>query len=380
MELVLTEEQTILQKTAREFLAKSSSSKRLRALRDSKDPLGYSKDLWKQMADLGWPGIIFPAEYGGSELGHAHLMVVLEEFGRGLVPEPIISNVLLAGTAILLAGSAAQRQALLPPMIAGDLLLAFAHQEAGPRYNPHHVETRATADAGGWTLHGTKLPVLDGYGADRIVVSARVAGAPTDATGIGLFVVDPHTPGVTLERQHRVDSRNSAILHLAGVHVGADAVLGTPDGGAGVLQTVLDRATIGLSAEMLGSMLAACDMTLDYLRTRKQFGVVIGSFQALKHRAALMFVETELARSVVMAAHHAIDEGRDDVAKLASLAKARCSEAAVLIGNETVQMHGGIGMTDEHDSGFFLKRARVAELTLGDAPFHRNRYAELAGY
>lgn len=381
MDLALTEEHTLLQTTAREFLARNSSFRRLRTLRDSQDPLGYSRDLWKQMADLGWPGIIFPAEYGGSGLGHTHLMVVLEELGRGLVPEPIMSNVLFAGTAVLLAGSEAQRRAILPPMIAGDLLLAFAHQEAaGPRYDPHHVTTSATRDAAGWTLHGTKAPVLDGYGAERIVVSARVAGSPGDPVGVGLFLVDAHTPGVTLEPQHRIDGRNCAILHLDGVRVPADAALGATDAAGNLLQRVLDRATIGLAAEMLGSMLAALEMTLDYLRTRKQFGVAIGSFQALKHRAALMFTETELARSVVMAAHQAVDEDRDDVARLASLAKARCSDAFVLIGNETVQMHGGIGMTDEHDAGFFLKRARVAALTLGDAPFHRNRYAALSGY
>lgn len=380
MDLALTEEHSLLQKTAREFVTKNASLRRLRTLRDTRDPLGYSRELWKQMAELGWPGIVFPAEYGGAALGHTHLMVVLEELGRGLAPEPLLSNVLLAGSAILLAGSPAQREALLSPMIAGDLLLAFAHQETGPRYNPRYVETRATGTAGGWTLRGRKAPMIDGCGADRIVVSARIAGEPADPDGLALFVVDAHAPGVELESQYRIDSRNSAILHLADVSVPADALLGSPADAGTILQTILDRATIGLAAEMLGGMLAALEMTLDYLRTRKQFGVPIGSFQALKHRAALMYIETELARSAVTAAHQAIDDGRDDIARLASLAKARCSDAFVLIANETIQMHGGIGMTDEHDAGFFLKRARVTALTLGDAPFHRDRFAARAGY
>jgi alkylation response protein AidB-like acyl-CoA dehydrogenase len=189
-------------------------------------------------------------------------------------------------------------------------------------------------------------------------------------------------PGLVVERQHRVDTRGAALLRLDGVRVGADAVLGGEGQGGALLERVLDRAAIALSAEMLGGMAACFEMTLEYLRARKQFGVPIGSFQALKHRAARMFVELELVRSIVLAAHRALDDGADDqrIRRLASAAKARCSDAFVLVGNEGVQMHGGIGMTDEHEVGFFLKRARAAEITFGDAAFHRDRVARLDGY
>lgn len=380
MDLVLTSEQQLLQQTAREFVTKSAPLRRLRALRDSKDPCGFSRPVWSEMAKLGWLGIVFPEEYGGAGLGYTDLMVVLEELGRGLMPEPMVSTVLLGGSAIALAGSTLQRQALLPPLISGDLLFALAYQEPRSRYNLHHVETRAQRTASGWLLNGEKVHVLDGYGADRIIVSARTSGDTTDRAGISLFVLDAHAAGLSVERQWRIDSRNAAILDLHDVAVTADDMLGTADAAAALLDAVIDRATIGLCAEMLGSMNAALQMTLEYLKTRVQFGVPIGSFQALKHRAAQMYIETELARSAVMAAHRAVDENSAEIPRLASMAKARCSDAFVLIGNEAVQMHGGIGMTDEHDIGFFIKRARAAELTFGDAAYHRNRFAELHGY
>jgi alkylation response protein AidB-like acyl-CoA dehydrogenase len=378
MSLVLTEEQVLLQQTAREFVSKNSSLRRIRALRDSKDPSGFSRDLWRQMAELGWLGIPFPADVGGSGLGYADLMVVLEEVGRGLMPEPLISSVLLGGTAVQLVGTETQRQQLLAPMIRGDLLLALAYQEPHSRYSPVQVETRAVSAGSSWELHGEKIQVVDGAAADKLVVSARIGGAVGDRHGIALFVVDPRARGVSVERQWRIDSRNAAVVRFDAAVV--DGLLGPAGEGGAVLETLLDHATIGLCAEMLGSMTAAFEATLEYLRTRQQFGVLIGSFQALKHRAAKMYIETELARSAVMAAHLALDERSPEIPQLASLAKARCSDAFVLIANEMVQMHGGIGMTDEHDAGFFLKRARVADVTFGDAAYHRNRYAELHGY
>lgn len=380
MALILTEEQELLQQTAREFVSKNSSLRRIRALRDSRDPLGYSRELWREMAKLGWLGIIFPEEYGGAGLGYTDLMVVLEALGRGLMPEPIISSMLLGGGAVAIGGSSAQQRALLPPLINGELLLALAYQEPGSRYDLHHVATRAEKTSSGWLLSGTKVHVLDGFGVDHLVVSARTSGALGDPDGITLFLVDPHTPGTALERQWRIDSRNAALLRLDNVTVAADAVIGAVGAGGALLASILDQATIGLCAEMLGSMTAAFEMTLDYLKTRMQFGVPIGSFQALKHRAAKMYIETELARSAVMAAHRALDEQSADIAPLACLTKARCADAFVLIGNEAVQMHGGIGMTDEHDVGFFIKRARVAEMTFGDSAYHRDRFARLRGY
>ncbi len=334
------------------------------------------------MAALGWLGIVIPEDHGGAGLGYMDLMVVMEELGRGLMPEPMLSTVLLGATAVLLGGSDAQKREHLPAVAAGERLLALAYQEPRSRYDAHHVETKAAKAGSGFVLRGEKIQVLDGHVADWLIVSARTDGADADPRGITLFLVRPDTPGVTIERQHRIDGRNAALLRLDDVRVDRDAVLGALADGGALLARVLDRATIALCAEMLGSMVAAFEMTNDYLRTRTQFGVQIGTFQALKHRAAKMYIEIELARSAVMGAHRALDEGRDDatIARLASLAKARCSDAFVLIGNEGVQMHGGIGMTDEHDIGFFIKRARVAEMTFGDAAWHRDRVATLDSY
>ena len=380
--MALTEEQEILQRTAREFVQSRSPLSRLRALRDADTADGFSRELWAEMARLGWLGIVVPEQYGGAGLGWTDLMVVLEELGRGLVPEPMMGTVLLGATTLLLGGSEAQRSAHLPAVVAGEQCLALAYQEPASRYAHEHVETRAERSGGGWTLGGQKVHVLDGQCADWFIVSARTAGAPRDAAGVSLFLVPRDARGLGIERQHRVDARGAALLRLDGVRVDAGALLGGDGDGSLLLERVLDRAAIALSAEMLGGMAACFEMTLEYLRTRKQFGVPIGSFQALKHRAARMFVELELVRSIVLAAHRALDEGADDerVRRLASAAKARCSDAFVLVGNEGVQMHGGIGMTDEHDVGFFLKRARAAEITFGDAAFHRDRVARLDGY
>jgi acyl-CoA dehydrogenase len=380
MQFSLTDEQQLLRESAAAFVRDNSSLKRIRALRDGADPDGFSRTLWKQMAGLGWLGIIFPEAYGGLGLGSKDLALVLEEFGKGLMPEPWVSTVLLGGSAVWRGGSDAQRAAVLPNVIAGDLLLAVAYQEARSRYDLCHVATRAERAGDGWRLSGEKHLVLDGPVADRFVVSARTGGAERDRDGLTLFLLDAHAPGITVTRQSTIDGRNAALVRFDGTPAAPGDVLGEVGRGGALLADVIDRATSGLCAEMLGSMEAAFAMTLDYLRTRRQFGVPIGSFQALKHRAAVMFTELELARSAVLAAAMAIDEAHPRAAEFVSAAKARCSDAFVLIGNEGIQMHGGIGMTDEHDIGFFLKRARAAEITFGDAAFHRDRFAALQGY
>jgi alkylation response protein AidB-like acyl-CoA dehydrogenase len=379
MNLALSDEHRLLRQTAAEFVRSKSSLKRVRALRDSGDAAGFSRDLWHEVAALGWTGIVLPEKYGGSGLGYSHLMVVMEEIGRGLMPEPMIPTV-LGSAALLLGASEAQRRDLLPGVAKGETLLALAFEEAGGRFDPNRVRTRADRRGGGWRLSGEKRLVLGGHAADRLILSARTSGGEDDTSGISLFLVEPRARGVTIERQLLVDGRGSAIVRLEGAEVDQSAVVGEVDGGAPILAAALDRATAALTAEMLGSMLAAFEMTLDYLKTRKQFGVLIGTFQALKHRAAIVYTETELSRSAVMAACFALDEQKPNAAELVSLAKARLSDAFVLAANEGVQMHGGIGMTDEHDIGFFLKRARAAEMTFGDAAWHRRRYAELHGY
>lgn len=380
MQLALTEDQELIAKTAADFVAERSPVSRMRALRDRADAVGFSRELWKEMAELGWVGIPFPESVGGAGMGLADLIVVVEALGRTLAPEPFLSCVGLAGSAICELGDAAQREAWLTPLVEGERLIAFAHGEAGSRYDVRHVETRAVADGRGFRLSGTKLQVLDGHVADAFVVVARTSGGVGDEAGIALFIVPADAAGVSVERQTRVDSRNAAIVRLTDVRVAADQVLGQPGAQAVALDRIIDRATVVLCAEMLGGMSQAFDLTLGYLKERVQFETVIGSFQGLKHRAARVFMEIELSRSCVMAAARALDEGSPDARKLVSLAKARCSDAYVLATNEGVQMFGGVGMTDEYDIGLYMKRARAAELSFGDAAHHRDRWAALSGY
>lgn len=380
MQLVPTEDQELIAKTAGDFARERSPVSRVRALRDAADPVGFSRALWKEMADLGWVGIPFPEELGGAGLGLADLAPVLEALGRTLAPEPFLSTVLLAGQAIALGGSDAQRKDWLPPLLAGDAILTLAFQEPRSRFDLHAVTTRAVRAEGGFRITGEKVQVPEGHVADAVLVPARTAGGPRDAAGITLFRVPKGAPGLSVARQSRVDGRGAAIVRLDGVVVSGEEVVGELDGAGGLLLDVVDRATAGLCAEMLGGMSEAFALTLAHLKTRQQFGVPIGSFQALKHRAADCFIEIELCRSAVMAAAAALDAGQAEARALVSLAKARCSDAYVHVTNEAVQMFGGVGMTDEYDIGFYMKRARAAEMTFGDAAFHRDRWATLAGY
>lgn len=380
MDLVLTEDQSLLSKTAADFAVAHSPVARFRKLRDSQDATGFSRAIWKEMADLGWVGIPFPEAVGGAGLGFAELAVVLEQLGRKLAPEPFLSTVLLGGQALLLGGSDALKNEWLPKVVSGDAILTLAYQEPKGRYDLRHVTTTAEQDGDGWRVTGEKIQVLDAHVADAIVVVARTAGGEKDADGITLFLVRKGASGFAVERQSRVDARNAGLVHLSGVRVGPADVVGEVGRGGPLLERVIDRATAGLCAEMLGSMQQAAEDTFQYLKTRVQFDVLIGSFQALKHRAAKMYIELELARSCVMAVVRAVDANDEDLPRLVSVAKARCSDAGILITNEAVQMFGGVGMTDEYDIGFYMKRARVAELSFGDAAYHRDRYARLSGY
>ena len=379
MALVLTEEQELLRQTAHDFVQEKSPVSELRRLRDSVDESGFDRKLYSEMAELGWMGVVYPEEFGGLEMGYFELGQIFEECGRGLVAQPILSSVVLGGGCILEAGNEIQRKEALTAVVTGDRLLSLAFQE-GPHHEPFRVETKAESSGDHFTLSGRKAFVLDGHVSDQIVVVARTSGAPSDREGLTLFLVDATAEGLTVERTIMVDGRNAANLRLDSVKLERSAIIGQPDRGADVLEPVLDRATVVLCAEMLGTLAEAMDKTLEYLKTREQFGVLIGSFQALKHRAASMFVEAELSRSIVLDALTAIDQGQDDVPSIASCAKARLNDALTLICNEAVQMHGGIGVTDEEDIGLFLKRARVMSMTLGTSSWHRDRFATLGGY
>jgi len=379
MSLVLTEEQELLRDAARDFVNDQCTIDSLRRLRDERDDRGFDAKLWKEMAELGWLGIPFPEELGGAGLGQAELGVVLEELGRRLVVSPFLSTVLLGGAAVLEGGTDAQKREMLPAVCQGETILALAFQET-PRHAPYTVETRARLEGDGFVLDGTKTLVVDGAAADQLIVVARTSGARGERAGLTLFLVDPSSPGVTRKRTFLIDSRSAANLELEGVRVGADAVIGSVDQGADVLDPVLDRAAVALSAEMLGGIEEAFARTVAYLKEREQFGAKIGSFQGLKHRAARWFCEVELCRSIVLQALRALDEGSADASELVSTCKARASDTFRLSGEEGIQMHGGVGVTDEEDIGFFMKRARVSELLLGDASFHRNRFAELRAY
>jgi alkylation response protein AidB-like acyl-CoA dehydrogenase len=377
--MILNEEQELLKQTAREFLSEKAPVSHLRALRDERDEVGFSRKLWKEMAELGWAGILLPEEYGGAELGYAELGIVLEECGRTLAPYPLLSTVVMGAGAVQLGGSEAQKKEILSGVAAGDLLLALAFQEQG-RFDPHRTSTRAEASADGFRLSGEKSLVLDGHVADHLVVSARTSGGTNDRDGITLLLVDANASGLERTRTHMLDSRNAAKIKLTDVDVPASQVIGAVGGGAEILDAVVDRATLAVSAELVGVVLEVFERTLSYLNTREQFGSIIGSFQALKHRAATMFCEVELSQSVVLDTLRAVDEERPHLARLVSASKARCSDTASLVTCEGIQMHGGIGMTDEEEIGLFLKRARTAELTLGDAAYHRDRFATLNGF
>jgi alkylation response protein AidB-like acyl-CoA dehydrogenase len=331
------------------------------------------------MAELGWAGILFPEEYGGSDFGFFNLGLVMEESGRTLTASPLFATVALAGSALLLAGTDDQKRRVLPAIAAGERRMALAVDEK-PRHDPAWIQTRAVKAGADFRISGRKAFVIDGQTADEFVVVARTSGEAGDAGGLTLFLVPGDAAGFGRTATTMVDHRDTAHITLDGVTVAADAVLGAVDGGRDVLDQVLDRGRVALSAEMLGLAQASFDLTLEYLKTRKQFGALIGSFQALKHRAAEMFCQIELSKSAVLDALSAVDERRNDLPQVASLAKERLSDTCQLVTNECLQMFGGIGMTDEHDIGLYMKRARVAAATFGDAYFHRDRYARLGDY
>jgi alkylation response protein AidB-like acyl-CoA dehydrogenase len=376
---VLTEEQTMLRDAAKDWASEKAPVSSFRKLRDQGSAFGYDPAVWTDMGAMGWAGVVVPEAYGGSAFGYRALGLILEETGRTLAASPLVSTALIGATALTLGGTAAQKEAWLPKIAAAECVTALALDETA-HHHPARTAMTAAKSGAGYVLSGAKPFVIDGMAADLFIVAARTSGEAGDESGITLFLVPATARGLSRKRLHTVDSRGAADLTFDGVEVGADAVLGAVDHGFSLLDQILDRARAGLAAEMVGSASQAFEITLDYLKTRTQFGQVIGTFQALQHRAAKMFTALEMTRSCVEAALDAIDGNANDVRALCSLAKAKASETLHLVSNEMVQMHGGIGMTDAHDAGLYMKRARVAEHLFGGASFHRDRYASLMGF
>ncbi|WP_397456628.1 acyl-CoA dehydrogenase family protein [Pseudomonas versuta] len=374
MNLVYSEDHRLLADSAREFLAARSPVSRQRELRDKGSVTGFDLQLWQDAVALGWSAIPFPENLGGLDFGCMGLGPIFESIGSNLSASPLLSSVVLSGSLLHLQGNPQQQDYWLSAAISGERRLALALDERA-RHNPAQVALQAVPNADGYSLSGEKFCVIDGVGADAYLVVARVPEA-----GISLFLVPADAPGLSVKALPLIDSRNHAQLQLRQVQVGHDALLGEAGSATAALNIALDRARVCLAAEMLGMAEKLFAMTLDYLKTRVQFDVAIGSFQSLQHRSAQLYVQLQLARSAVMAGLAALDDtGLSDVERqrLASLAKWKAGLMALNVANEAVQMHGGIGVTDELDVGLFLKRIRVAQASLGDADFHCERYADL---
>jgi len=375
MPLVITEEQSMLKTSAKEFLKEKAPVANLRALRDERSAYGYDPKVWAAMAEMGWASLTIPEAYGGLDFGYTGLGQILEETGRTLTASPLVSTALIGTTLLNQGANVLQKEALLPAIAEGKLLLSLATEET-QAHKPAVVNAKYRVTSTGFSITGTKLCVLDGHVANKLIVSAR----KNSKSGISLFLVDAKAKGVSIERTFMMDSRNAANITLKSVKVKEPDLIGTEGEGLAILEKTMDIARIGLAAEMLGTMQEAFERTVAYLKERQQFGVPIGVFQGLQHRAAHMYCEIENCKSVVIAALQAVDADSPKVPMLASLAKAKLGEVLQLVTNEAIQMFGGIGMTDDEEIGFFLKRARVVQQTLGDYNYHLDRYAKMNGY
>jgi alkylation response protein AidB-like acyl-CoA dehydrogenase len=379
MPLVLSEEQQMLQETTKGFAEEKSPVSELRRLRDEDVEDGFHRGLWQQMADLGLTGVLVPEEHGGAGFGYVGAGLIAQEMGRTLAASPFIATSLMAATALNRLGAEEQKAKHLPNIASGESVFAIASDE-GKKHKPSHIEMKAERSGNGFKLSGEKTFVAEGYAADQLIVAARTSGATDNEEGITLFLVDAKASGVSKERMKTIDDRGFARIAFDGVEVDGDAVFGQVDRGMEGLKVILDAGRAGLAAEMVGVSEGAFDMTLDYLKQRKQFGTEIGRFQALQHRAAHLYTEIELAKAVMHQALDELDNNFEGASASVSLAKAKTAQVARLATNEAVQMHGGIGMTDEYDVGFFMKRVRVAGELYGDHDFHMARLAEVMGY
>lgn len=379
MPLYHNEDQAMLADTASGFMAEEGNiAKQLRHWRDRDCKDGFGHALWKQMAEMGFTGMLLDEEDGGLGMGHVEAGIVLEEIGRNLTPSPFLTSSVLAATA-LKHGSADLKGRYLPGLIAGDSVFAVAIDETA-KHRPSRITTKAEKSGNGFKLSGSKTFVIQGASSDMIVVAARTSGADEDEDGLTLFAVPKDAAGMTQDPVRLVDSSMASHLTFDRVELDGDAVIGEVDGGREVLNAMLTAGRVGAAAEGVGVARGAMDMTVDYLKQRKQFGTLIGEFQGLQHRASHLYSEVEVARAVAIKAQQLLDAGAESADLMASVAKAKVSKAASLAVKEGVQMHGGIGMTDEYDIGLYMKRDRALQEFLGDAYFHANRVADMSGY
>jgi alkylation response protein AidB-like acyl-CoA dehydrogenase len=379
MALVLNEEQSMLRDSARGLISDKAPVSHLRQLRDSKDATGFSRELWRSFAEMGFSGLLVPDEFGGSGLGCVEAGVVMEEIGRTLMPSPFLSTAVLAASALARGGSAAQKSEHLPRIAAGSLLAALAIDE-GAKHRPLQTKMQAVRSGNGFKLSGAKAFVVDGHTADLLIVAARTAGAAGERDGLTLFLVDPRSKGIETERTAMVDSHNAARIVFDNVEVNADGVLGEVDQGGALLEGILNIGRGAVASEMVGVSEEVFGRTVSYLKERKQFGKLIGEFQALQHRAAHLYVEIEITRAAVLKALQTLDADFENAGAAVAVAKAKAGSTATLAVQEGVQMHGGMGMTDQFDIGFFMKRARVCQELFGDSNFHADQLARLKSY
>jgi pimeloyl-CoA dehydrogenase small subunit len=369
MDFALSEEQKLLQHSVERLFADHYAFESRR--RYMQEPRGWSLEMWKRYAELGLLGLPFDEDHGGSGGGPVETMIVMEQIGRALVLEPFLPTVVLAGGLLRLGATEQTRAALLPAIAAGELSASFAHAERQARYNLADVATTARRDGSGFVIDGLKTLVLNGDSAEKFVVSARLSGDQTDRNGLALFVIDANAPGVSVRGYGGVDGTRAAELTLSGVRADAEAVVGEPGGAFALIELITDQAIAALCAEAVGAMAAAHETTVDYMKTRKQFGVTIGSFQALQHRAAEMLVAVEQARSMamlatMMAAEDDVRERRQSI----SAAKVQIGQSGRFVGQQSVQIHGGIGMTMEAKIGHYFKRLTIIDKLYGDTDHH----------
>jgi len=374
MALIINEEQQMLKTSTKEFLDLKSPLSSLRDLRDNSYKT-YDKELWMEMVEMGWTALTIPEKYNGLNFGYVGLGQLLEEMGRKLTLSPIVSTVLLSSTLISLSKNEILKAKLFQEIMNGSKLVSVAHEE-GVHHNPDMLNSLLSKKGERYVLNGNKNFVIDGSLSDYLIVSSK------DESGSNtmLVLVDSKSDGISFNNKVHMDSRTYSDISFNNVKVEESSLLSQGNDGNSILEKTFDIARVGLAAEMLGSIQEAFEMTMNYLKEREQFGVKIGSFQALQHRSAIMFGEIELCKSIVLKSLQAIDSDDSNLPKLASLAKAKLGMTFKLVSNEAVQMHGGIGVTDDADVGFFLKRARVIQRTLGDSNYHLDRLAKMNNY